>query len=309
MADLFASPRAADGHAGPITRPSEPMGSADARRRRLGLVLGGGGVRGMAHAGVLTAFEESGLRPDVIVGVSMGAVVGAAYAARADWSDAIHTVDRTHLPAFTDPRETAGFDLVRAAVRSARRLAPSFWTWGRQGYEEYGRATLTDVLGSVKTFADTRIPVAMVATDLHAAERCVLHDGDLLGATLASAAIPGIARPVLHDGRTLIDGGFADPAPVDVARDLGADVVVAIYTGQHLAPTEADNWLLALVRGLEIGQRRFAEERLSHADLVLRPDFGERVNALNFSAMDDVVAYGATCAREHLDRVTALLTE
>lgn len=263
----------------------------------------------MAHAGVLTAFEESGLRPDVIVGVSMGAVVGAAYAARADWSDAIHTVDRTHLPAFTDPRETAGFDLVRAAVRSARRLAPSFWTWGRQGYEEYGRATLTDVLGSVKTFADTRIPVAMVATDLHAAERCVLDDGDLLGATLASAAIPGIARPVVHDGRTLIDGGFADPAPVDVARDLGADVVVAIYTGQHLAPTEADNWLLALVRGLEIGQRRFAEERLSHADLVLRPVFGERVNALNFSAMDDVVAYGADCAREHLDRVTALLTE
>lgn len=285
------------------------MGTQRAPGRRLGLVLGGGGVRGLAHAGVLGAFEQAGLRPDVIVGVSMGAVVGAAYAARADWQDALQAVDRSHLPAFADPRENVGFDLVRATLRSARRLAPSFWAWGRQGYEEYGRATLGDVLGSVKTFADTRIPLAVVATDLYAAERRVLHDGDLIGATLASAAIPGIARPVLHDGHTLIDGGFADPAPVDVARELGADVVVAIYTGQRLDATEPDNWLLALMRGLEIGQRKFAEERLAHADLVLRPNFEERVNALNFSAIDDVIGYGAVCARQYLSHVTTLLNE
>lgn len=282
---------------------------ADRQRdpRRLGIVLGGGGVRGLAHAGVLAALDRAGVRPSVIVGVSMGAVVGASYAARPDWEAALEAVDRTHLPAFTDPRENEGLELLRAAIRSARRLAPTFWTWGRQGYEEYGRATLRRVLGDVSTFDGTRLPLAVVATDLTAGERVVLRDGDLVSATLASAAIPGLARPVEVDGRVLVDGGFVDPAPVDVARALGADVVLAIYTGQHQEPSATDNWLLALLRGLEIGQRAFAEERLAQADLVLRPDFGERVNALNFSVIDDVVTCGIACGRAQAEEVLDLV--
>ncbi|MEX0659261.1 MAG: patatin-like phospholipase family protein [Egibacteraceae bacterium] len=275
--------------------------------RRLGVVLGGGGVRGGAPAGVLTALERAGIVPSVIVGVSMGAVVGAAYAARTDWAEALEAVDRTHLPAFTDPRENEGLELVRAALRSARRLAPTFWTWGRVGYEEYGRATMAQVLGPVATFADTRLRLAVVATDLHAGERVVLTEGDLVPATLGSAAIPGLAKPVELDGRVLIDGGFADPAPVDVARALGAEVVLAVYTGQHLEPSDTDNWLLTLLRGLEIGQRQFAQERLASADLVLRPDFTKRVNALNFSVIDDVVSRGVACGRANATVVQELL--
>lgn len=275
--------------------------------RRLGIVLGGGGVRGLAHAGVLGALERAGIVPSVIVGVSMGAVVGAAYAARTDWAEALEAVDRTHLPAFTDPRENEGLELVRAALRSARRLAPTFWTWGRLGYEEYGRSTLAQLLGPVTTFAETRLRLAVVATDLHAGERVVLTEGDLVPATLGSAAIPGLAKPVELDGQVLIDGGFADPAPVDVARALGAEVVLAVYTGQHLEPNDTDNWLLTLLRGLEIGQRRFAEERLASADIVLRPDFTRRVNALNFSVIDDVVNRGAVCGRANAAAVQELL--
>ncbi|HVM00909.1 MAG TPA: patatin-like phospholipase family protein [Egibacteraceae bacterium] len=283
------------------------MATRRGRGRRLGIVLGGGGVRGLAHAGVLGALEHAGVRPSVIVGVSMGAVVGATYAAREDWAPALEAVDRTHLPAFTDPRENEGLELVRAALRSARRLAPTFWTWGRQGYEEYGRSTLAHLLGPVTTFADTRIVLGMVATDLHAGERVVLTEGALVPATLASAAIPGIARPVTLDGKLLVDGGFADPAPVDVARELGADVVLGVYTGQHLEPTATDNWLLTLLRGLEIGQRKFAEERLARADLVLRPEFTRRVNALNFSVIDDVVSRGVACGRANAAAVRALV--
>lgn len=277
------------------------------RAKRLGIVLGGGGVRGLAHAGVLAALERAGIEPSVVVGVSMGAVVGATYAARLDWTQALESVDRTHLPAFTDPRENEGLELLRAALRSARRLAPTFWTWGRQGYEEYGRSTLTQLLGHVTTFAETRVRLAVVATDLQAGERLVLTEGELVPATLASAAIPGLARPVELDGHVLIDGGFVDPAPVDVARALGAEVVLAVYTGQHLEPSETDNWLLTLLRGLEIGQRQFAEERLRSADLVLRPDFTKRVNALNFSVIDDVVSRGVACGRANVEAVRALV--
>lgn len=278
-----------------------------ARARQLGIVLGGGGVRGLAHAGVLGALDREGISPSVVVGVSMGAVVGVTYAAREDWATALESVDRTHLPSVADPRENEGLELVRAALRSARRLAPTVWTWGRQGYEEYGRSTLQQLLGPAATFADTRVRLAVVATDLHAGERVVLTEGQLVPATLASAAIPGLVRPVELAPRLLVDGGFADPAPVDVARMLGADVVVAVHTGQYLEPIDTDSWLLALLRGLEVGQRAFAEERLAHADLVLRPAFKRRVNALDFSVIDKVVETGFRCGRENAAAIRGLL--
>jgi NTE family protein len=279
------------------------------QRRRLGLVLGGGGVRGLAHTGVLQTLVANDIAPDVVVGVSMGAVVAATYACREDWQDALLAVDRSRLPAFVLPEDGEEESLVRlrSALRSARRLAPSVWTWGRQGYEEYGRATLRALLGEGASFDTARLPLAVVATDLAGGGRIVLRDGDLVGATLASAAIPGIAKPVTVDGRQLIDGGFADPAPVDVARDLGADVVVAVHAGQHLTPNDADNWMTALVRGLEIAQRAFAEERLNDADLVLRPDYGQRINVLNFGVVDSVVRHGAACAAAAVDDIKALL--
>lgn len=274
---------------------------------RLGLVLGGGGVRGLAHVGVLHGLSRAGVEPDVLVGVSMGALVAVTYAARADWREALEALDRSRLPRLEEARDDVALLRMRSLVRNARRLVPSVWVWGRQGYEDYGRTTLATLLGDVRTFADTRIPVAVTATDLAAGRRNVFTEGDLVEATLASGAIPGLTRPLLIGGRTYIDGGFADPAPVDVARDLGADVVVAVHAGQHHAPLEADNWALALLRGLEVSRRAFAEERLSHADLVLRPDFGERVHVLDFSAAEEVVRRGAACAREEIDAILALV--
>jgi NTE family protein len=270
-------------------------------------VLGGGGVRGLAHVGVLAALARARIEPDVLVGVSMGALVATTYAARDDWMTALEAVDRSRLPALTDPRDDIALARMRTLVRNARRLVPSVWTWGRQGYEDYGRATLATLLGGAQTFADCRVPVAVVATDLDRRERVVLGDGDLIGATLASGAIPGLARPVVLGGRTLIDGGFSDPAPVDVARDMGADVVVAVHTGQHHAEFEADNWAMALLRGMDVTQRALATERLRHADLVLRPEFADRVNLLNFSAVSYVVRAGVAEVRGQLPRLRALL--
>jgi NTE family protein len=159
------------------------------------------------------------------------------------------------------------------------------------------------------TFADTRRELAVVATELRAGHRLIIRDGGLVDATLASAAIPGIGSPVEFGDWVLIDGGFADPAPVDVARDLGAEVVMAVYTGQFHERVEVDNWMSGLWRGFEVGQRAFAEERLRHADFVLRPDFGERVNALNFNAAEQVVRCGARSARDATDDLLKLVKE
>jgi NTE family protein len=192
-------------------------------------------------------------------------------------------------------------------LRSAKLLAPSMWTWGRSGYEEFGRTTLTKVLGQGRDFSELRLPLAVIATDLVSGSRRVIDSGDVISATLASAAIPGITNPVERDGVTLIDGGFADPAPVDVARAMGADVILAVYTGQHLEAAEAENWLVALLRGMEIAQRSFAEARLRGADLVLRPNFGGRINVIDFSAVQAVVRSGAEATRVRLDDLRALV--
>ena len=274
--------------------------------RRLGVVLCGGGVRALAHIGVLRALEQAHLPPDVVVGVSMGAAVATTYAVRDDWAVALEAVDRTWLPGFA-PGEEEGFLRLRATLSSARRLAGSVWAWGRLGYEDYARATLETLFEPATTFAETRLPAAVVATDLRSGRRVVFAEGPLVPAALASGAIPGLARPMLLDDMMLVDGGFADPAPVDVARDLGADVVVAVHTGQHLAGFEADNWMQALIRSMEVGQRAFAEERLRHADVVLRPDFGERVHLLNFEATSDVVRRGLVCGRAAVKELRALL--
>lgn len=278
-------------------------------RRRVGLVLGGGGVRGLAHVGVLTGLQRAGIEPDVIVGVSMGALVAVTYAAREDWLDALDSVDRSRLPAVVEPEDEYVLTKLRATLRNARRLVPSVWSLGRQGYEEYGGEILTYLLGGRTDFAELRVPAAVTATDLDAGERLVFRSGNPVSAVLASGAIPGLTRPYQRGDHTCIDGAFADPAPVDVARDLGADVVVGVHVGQHLMGTEADNWATALLRGFETSQRHFANERLRHADYVLRPVFTGRVTMLDFGAIDAVVRCGVRCANEHAEPLRRLLDQ
>ncbi|QBI21645.1 hypothetical protein ER308_20125 [Egibacter rhizosphaerae] len=284
-----------------MSQSSNPAG------RRLGVVLTGAGVRGLGQAGTLGTLERAGLRPDVVVGVSTGAVVASIFAARVDWEAALQATDRSRLPTLapTDPQADP-FARLRGVLRSARQLAPSVWTWGRQGYETFARSTLTELLGST-TVEATRLPLALTATDLLAAERRVIRSGDLTTATLAASALPGVSDPIAADGGLLFDGTFSDPAPIDVARELGADVVVAVYPDRPLEDMELDSWLRGLVRGVEIGSRAFAEERLLAADLVIRPRIDTAVRTLDFSTLDNTARRCAVATRAVIPDVAELL--
>lgn len=265
------------------------------RPPRLGVVLAGTGVRGFAQAGTLGALDRAGLSPDVLVGVSSAAVVAATYAVRTDWSAALLAVDRARLPTLSAPLGDDVRSRLRQTLRSARQLAPSVWTWGRKGLEGLGRDVLEDLFGSATAFADTRLPLALTATDLRTSSRVTFTEGALVDAAVAASALPGLTRPVQVAGRVLLDGAFADPAPVDVARALGADVVVvALPFGPgeaHGGATdeEFDGPIAAMLRGLVIGQRAFLREQLSDADIVLRADLGEDVRLLDFTVLDDAV--------------------
>jgi NTE family protein len=179
-----------------------------ASKERIGLVLGSGGARGSAHVGVLKVLEENGLRPDVIVGTSMGAEVGGAYAA------------------------DAGLDRIEEAWRSTsfarvfKALFPTVpwagWSSGREMMK-----TIHSLVGD-RTIESIPIRYAAIATDLETGLPYPITSGPLASAIRASISIPGLFVPVWIDGHLLIDGGVSNPAPIDVARSLGATKTIAV---------------------------------------------------------------------------------
>lgn len=273
----------------------------------VGVVLGGGGARGLAHIGVLEGLAELGVEPVAVVGVSMGAVVGSTFALREDWSTKLRREDWRHLPVVNEAREGDLLERMSIYARSARRLAPavSRWSW-RRGFTESARATLVDLLGEDTTFAELRLPFAAVSTDLRQGRRVVLTEGRLVDAVLASASIPGLAAPVEWDGAKLVDGGFIDPAPVDVAHALGAKRVIACHVGMPPAGTPSDSWMGMLLQAVEAGQRSFAALRFRHADMELRPDFVERVRMLDFSGVQEIIDAGRACVQSAKDDIESL---
>lgn len=174
----------------------------------LGLALGSGSARGLAHIGVLKVFDREGLKIDVIAGTSIGAFIGGAYAVGVtpqEMEDIALSYNIGRLLSLADIAKPT------TALVNGRRI------------EKFIR----EVVGG-KTFADTRIPFACVAVDVANEEEVVLREGDLASAIRASVSTPVIFAPVQRDGRLLVDGGVLNSVPVDVARSMGASTVVAV---------------------------------------------------------------------------------
>ena len=183
-----------------------------AKRPKVALALGAGGVYGYAHIGVLQVLEENALRPDFVVGCSIGAVIGALYGAGLS-SRQLQSL-ATHL------RRSHWLDvtMTRMGVVSGQRL------------EGVLRLLTRD-----RRLEDLDPPLAAVATDIERGERVVIADGPAAPAVVASSAIPGMFPPVTYRGRRLIDGGILDRVPVAVARESGAAFVVAVSLGTPAA--------------------------------------------------------------------------
>lgn len=178
--------------------------------RKIGLALGSGGARGWAHIGALKALFEMGIRPDVVTGASIGAIVGAMVAAGVfeTFAQEVERLDWMKLARF--------FAEVRIPRHGLLSGQPVLQWLNRK-----------ELLGG-RTFDSLELPFAVAATDLYAEQALVLREGPVVEAVRASFSIPGVFDPVLREGKVLIDGGFTNPVPVDAARALGADVVIAI---------------------------------------------------------------------------------
>jgi NTE family protein len=183
----------------------------------IGLALGGGGVRGLAHIGVLRALERAGVNADVICGTSAGAIIGASYAAGMPTEEMIGIV-----------RELRWTQFMKPALRRNSVLDTTVFD-----------AFLEKVI-SARNFDELHCSYAAIACDSVTGERVVLAQGDPARAARASAAIRNVLPPVEIDGRLLIDGINVDAVPVAVTRTLGADYVIAVDVGHHRARQERE---------------------------------------------------------------------
>ncbi len=176
------------------------------RKPIVGLALGGGAARGWAHIGVIRALEEAGIRPDVVCGTSMGALVGAAYAAG-------------ELDAF----EEWALSLGLRDVLSHMDVSLSGGFFKGEKLMDFFRSKFVD-----RNIEDLAMPFGAVATSLDTGAEIWLRNGSTLDAVRASIAVPGLFTPVILDGAVLVDGGLVNPIPVSLARAMGADVLIAV---------------------------------------------------------------------------------
>lgn len=253
---------------------------------KVGLALGGGGARGLAHICMLEVLDEVGVRPHRIAGTSIGAVLGAVYASGVSGKEIRAHVDR--LLAWRGKTWRQVF-MERNVLQWMKLLDVERGRGGLLKGERFFQS-IYEVLG-VSTFEELQIPLKVVCTDFWKSEQVVFESGDLLPAVKASMGLPGVFTPVTLDGRVLIDGGGVNPVPHDLLDDC--DVVVAVDVMGRMVqdPARAPNLFRVVLGMFEIMQRSIVAGKNTHRPpaLYIRPDIAG-VDILEFHKADTVYA-------------------
>jgi len=272
---------------------------------KVGLALGGGGARGLAHIGVLKVLERENIPIDLITGTSMGAIIGGAYALKKDIS-AIEKIAEKYS-------KISEFNIDFSFSEKERKDKPFFLKkmsdFLKKGYilnlelrrkyidEGEGiKKIIKDLVGD-KAFTDTKIPFAVVAADLVKGEKVILNQGKLFDALLASSSIPGMFPPVILDKKILVDGGIVDVVPIQAAQSLGANFVIGVNVGQTIKKrVEFDNAVEIFFRSDSITSAELRKLQLSFADVVITPKIG-RFHWSDFSKPEQCIREGEIAAQ------------
>jgi NTE family protein len=246
----------------------------------IGLALGGGFARGLAHIGVLKVLEEEKIPINFIAGTSVGALIGAVYASGA------HPQEMAEIAAQVRFRDFARWTVSRLGFASNDRMAGVLHRWLK-----------------VKTFEELRVPLAVVATDFVTGEPAVFNSGELIGPVRASCAYPGMFLPVKVNGRLMVDGMLAYSVPTTPLRKMGAERVLAVYLKAHWANSAPPRSVFDVIgQCFSIAQSRMSSLWQADADLVLEPE----VQGFAYDSFDRASALvhaGEQAARRALPRI------
>lgn len=263
---------------GPIFKP---------KPARIGLALGGGAARGFAHIGVIKALEAQGIRPALVTGTSAGSVVAALYASGMD-----------------------GFAMNALALKMdeaviadwALPFGARFGGWLKgEALQRY-----VNQLVHQRTIDNMKVPLGIVATELKSGMPIVFRRGNTGQAVRASCSVPGVFQPVTIGGKQYVDGGLVAPVPIEAARQMGADVVIAVNisadpTGQH-----ADGQVGVLLQTTAIMGQTINKLALASADIVIRPDL-PAMSSSDFGARNQAILAGEKAVAAILPELKILL--
>ncbi|HQT91840.1 MAG TPA: patatin-like phospholipase family protein, partial [Candidatus Kryptobacter bacterium] len=286
---------------------------------RIALVLSGGGSRGISQIGVLEALEAAHIPIDMIVGTSMGSIIGGLYASGysakqldsialyQDWNQLLalsDAVSRSDLFLQQKQDEEQSFLVIR--LNGFEPILPSALANGQRLTTLLTRLVLNAPYRVVNSFDDLKIPFRSVATDMVSGRRVVISSGDLAQAMRASSTVPVVFTPVRADSLQLVDGGLVSNIPVDVARTMGADIVVAVNTTSPLrSETNIETPWDALDQMTSIMMQLSTRLQLEKADVVITPNLGVHL-ASDFSDLDSLIYRGKIAAEAQIGKIDSL---
>ncbi|MFO1371236.1 MAG: patatin-like phospholipase family protein [Candidatus Competibacteraceae bacterium] len=290
-------------------------------RVRVGLALGGGGARGLAHVGVLRMLEELRIPVDCVAGTSMGSIIGGLYASGMTPEDMDKTLRRIDWPkVFTDnpPRADLPFRIkqeqrflltdAQVGLKSGKVQLPKGLLQGQNLLLLLEELSLP--AASIHDFDKLKVPYRAVATDLATGNAVVLKSGELAKAMRASMSIPSALAPMELEGKLLVDGGIADNVPIDVVRELcHPDVIIAVDVGAPLAPASELNSFLSITNQLTtiLTVRNVQQQvkTLGHDDILIVPDLQD-VSSIDFDRSPKAVEIGYAAAQIKLRELSRL---
>jgi NTE family protein len=268
---------------GENTRPTTPTATPAVRAApvKIGVALGGGAAKGFAHIGVIKMLEANGFEPVVISGTSAGSVVGALYA--------------SGMNAFQMQEKAVALD--EASIRDVRLFSGGLIQG--QKLQDYVNAQVDN-----KNLQQLRKPLAVVATRLEDGHPTVFTRGNVGQAVRASSSIPGVFEPVAVAGKTFVDGGVVSPVPVDAARQLGADVVIAVDISSKASGQRPGSLLGTVNQSIAIMGQRLGEQELARADVIIRPQVLD-IGAADFAQRGRAIVEGEKAAQAAMPQIRA----
>lgn len=289
-------------------------------KKKVALVLSGGGARGITQIGVIKSLELNNIRLDMIVGTSIGAIVGGLYASgysaneldsitsTIDWQSKLSLTNKNEREfLYLEQKKAQDKGLISFSIDGLKPVLPTSLSRGYQIAQTFNVLLLNARFKPQKDFSSLRYPFYAVATDLDFGNKVVLSKGNLSESIKASFTFPLLYSPTIINGRNLVDGGLTANIPVDVARELGADIVVAVNSTSPLKTTEdLKDPLNTADQILSITMAQINNKQLSDANIVITPKIGNKL-ASDFNNINLMVKEGEKEAEFHIVKIKELI--
>jgi len=256
------------------------------KSKKIGLALGAGGARGIAHIGVLKAMAEAEINISYLSGASMGALIGAAYAIG-----------------------MSAADIEKEALKNKKRITKFIDINRPSGSILKGKkaAKYINELLKNKSFKDTLIPFRVIATDLETGNEVIIKSGKLADAVMASISVPGIFPPVKTGKKYLIDGGVVNPTPVDIVKKMGADIIIGVDLIMRQKSRLVNPGLITtIMHTYEIMRTQAVKQKIKHLNeetIIIKPKIGNTIDSYKFKDVKKFINEGEIAAEKAMPKI------